>query len=226
MQTCGDCMLQSFVGNVSPASSIECSASCCCWQQGLAATEACLSLRTGHIQRKNHIFLKKKHVNWTHLCLLIGETFFPLESSCRAVQVTLIIAILKMSQHAVVCGVFFYSISLHFKCRISSVWGESRGRIYSIVCFFTLYFFFYNIKGFYFVCKFILLNSIIHMYSFQRYVYICFTERRQISLWNKEGATPEGPFSVLLVLLASCSWIHRIDHVRFLKASCLHSLNL
>lgn len=33
------------------------------------------------------------------------------------------------------------------------------------------------------------------------------------------GANPEGPFSVLLVLLASCSWIHRIDHVRFLATT-------
>lgn len=38
------------------------------------------------------------------------------------------------------------------------------------------------------------------------------------------GATPEGPFSVLLVLLASCSWIHRIDHVRSKLSSFLKSV--
>lgn len=63
---------------------------------------------------------------------------------------------------------------------------EKVGGGFIPLCAFSLSFF-YTIKGFYFVCKFSLLNSITHMYLFQRYVYICFTERRQISLWNNNA---------------------------------------
>lgn len=195
----------------------------------LQPRRVCSSITTGHIQRKDDI---EMHVHWTHLCLSPADRgddcstgeLMPSSSSDLDYWNT---------ENASTCFAFFYySISLQFKCRISSVCGESQGGVI-LLCACSLSLFLINIKD-------IFILSVNSSFSIQLFICIYFKCVFISALQSGDkfhcgataltgGANPEGPFSVLLVLLASCSWIHRIDQWDFrqtVKASCLHSLNL